>query len=94
MIDNPEIPEPERAPSAEDKPVDAPAGQPHLNGNGGDTQPVYDNDQFNEKLIAWMKATDKELKLLKINQLILAGAVLFVLVTTAKNIRGAANVLP
>lgn len=93
MDDKPEIPEPERAPSPEDKPLDEPVGQPHLNGGaGGYIPPPQHLD--NEKLIAWMKATDKELKLLKINQLVLSAAVLFLLFASAKGLKGGVPKLP
>lgn len=90
MIDNPEIPEPERAPSPGDappRPMDQPVG-PELNGNGGSGGFVPPQPIDPEKMIAWMKATDKELKMLKVNQLILCGAVLFVLFAGAKGIKG------
>ena len=77
MIENPEIPDPQKSPPDEPKADAKPDGEPSLNGNG-----TIQMDQ--DKLIAWIQATDKELKIMRLTQLVLCGAVLMLIVTVAK----------
>jgi hypothetical protein len=80
-METPEIPDPQNAPSEEGAGTAA-QGQPGMNGNGG--APHGPEKLDNEKLIEWIKATDKEIKMLRIGQLVLGGAILMLLITSAK----------
>jgi hypothetical protein len=83
MIDNPEIPEPEKAPPEEKTPLaDRPQPDPHMNGNGSEGSPQISLDQ--ERLIKWMQATDKELKILQLTQFILCAAIITLIATRVK----------
>lgn len=83
-LGNPELPEPEKAPPGEDipptQPQDSPV-DPSLNGNGGGTyQPPQGQAAVDmEKLVQWMKHTDKQLVMLTFGQVALAAAVMFIL---------------
>lgn len=72
--EKPEIPDPQAAP---DKP------DPTANGSapGNPEQAVFLD---NEKLIQWMKATDKQIRLLTLGQVAVSAAVLFLLFTATK----------
>lgn len=76
-MDKPELPEPDKAPTGAEK--DTPP-DPKANGNGGTPingeQPMY---LSTDKLIEWMEATDKELKLLRIQGAILTVALVVVI---------------
>jgi len=79
--DAPEIPEPQRAPS--EQPSQS-APDPATNGNGMTDPAPTPMPLDAEKLIEWMQATDKEIKMLRITQLAVCGAVLILVFTTAK----------
>jgi hypothetical protein len=78
-LDRPEIPEPEKK-TPEDMPADPEGG---VNGNGPTEIPesLYLD---NEKLIEWMKATDRQIKLLTTGQLLIAGSVMLLLFISVK----------
>jgi uncharacterized membrane protein len=79
-MDTPEIPQPDKAPAGEAKPQ----GQSSQNGNGGSAPKQAPPQLDAEKLVKWIEATDKELKMIRIGNLILTGTVLFLLFTAAK----------
>lgn len=83
-MDAPEIPDPQKSPKDEPQNLPPANGEPHMNGNGTPgTVPNIDP----EKLIEWMKATDKEIKMVRIGQVVLCAAVILLLVTSAKSFK-------
>lgn len=76
-MDAPEFPQPEKA-APEDRPK--PEGEPTMNGSGRPQVQAIDN----AKLIQWIEATDKELARQRVMTLVLCGAVLFLIATSAK----------
>ena len=74
--DRPEIPEPEKLPS--DDPTTAEAPSPSMNGNGAAHVPAGAGIDI-EKLVQWMKHTDKQITLLLVGQVALGCAVMFLL---------------
>lgn len=79
MNDIPDIPDPQKAPADQPTPEPTSAG-PESNG----AEPNNKMPPGQDKFIQWVEATDKELKMIKLTQLVLCGAVLMLIVISAK----------
>jgi len=78
-MESPEIPEPQKAAGSTEKPTPP---DPALNGNGMTDKPEPALSVDTGQLVQWMEATDKELKILRIQGLVLSAALIALIVMT------------